>query len=148
MSHMTAGQAAGKWWADKLRRPNDVQDNGGRDELNNKIRPTLSSITKTFCADLDEATIQKFQDEIVKIVDDRLGFLEDMQSKFPDGMYGSSIGLVVDYEPQWMLREAYVAAGLDTRKHLLPYKTDMEVSLDRVTVKCGYDAPRVEVWKR
>lgn len=133
---------AAKWWADKMRDPNggDAFAQAGIDK---NEHPGTSVISLMLC----EIQAKKCSDpEHMKRVDAFEGHLRDALLAGPETLgYGA---LDVDYHPSQMLCDALKLAGLNPGSiGVLPCKTGMTIEDYRITVRCGYGAPREVAWK-
>lgn len=122
-----AVKAAAKWWADTLRVA-PSHDNGADDPLPSMLARTLASGSKP-----SETQAQKFENVLFSLL---------MKERLP-------AFLTVDYGPQGLLLEACDAAGgEDYIEAYLPWKTNMNVSQDKVEVSSGYGAPWKTIYQK
>lgn len=130
----TAGDAAAMWWSMALTKPKF--DNGTDDPTTRSLAELAATADRRSPADL----------EIFAVVLSRK-LNEQLQSSSNDYIvreYG--IELDVDYYPNRFLAECATEAGLTIA--LWPWKTNMFVKANEVSVSYGYGAERKIVWKK
>lgn len=76
---------------------------------------------------------------------DRDGMSEEFIDRFEYDLFSlimkkNPTHIVVDYHPDWILREAVESSGVKVVMGSFPWKTEMYFSDDGVQVSCGYRA--------
>jgi len=127
MEETTARKAA-KWWADQLRGHAKL-DNGDPSPTGGIAMARGMMLQRSEADHRDTASIQKFEDELTKLI------LEEPPAW----------GFGVDYHPDRFLRKAIERAGINVGMASLPWKTTMVIKEDVVKVACGYGASMEEL---
>ena len=125
---ITAARAAADWWADAVGAP--TFDNGDRSAGSGLVAVMAHMVAAQSPVDTTSAT--RFRD----LLEQRI------QTGLDRGGYGVTLG--VDYGPDRDLGDAAQAAGVSSSR--FPWKTNMWVHTDHVTVSAGYGAGQRLIW--
>jgi hypothetical protein len=130
-----AAVAAAGWWADAIGAPT--------------FRLTDDTSTATDRANMDLVAMMAVQHADAHPVGENAGgkfaeTLADAIDKALEGFERWGVSLDVDYGPCMMLTNAATAAGVDGSR--FPWKTNMRVTAQYVTVSAGYRAGHRLVW--
>lgn len=123
-------QKAAKWWADHLRQPVTVLDNGDNSETGAMTFVMAMILQGVEKGKQDPATIDKFEQELAKKI---------------QTLTGKWITVATDYGPDKILSDAAECAGLRLGMTTLPWKTIMWIEGDRILVAEGYGANQIEL---
>ena len=123
MNTETARKAA-KWWADHLR-GSAILDNGDNSPENVTARGIAPMLQAKEKAGQTPTQIDSFESELAKLL---------------SGLDRSYVSFGVDYNPDRILEESAQAAGLQLGMTTLPWKTQMYIEGEVVTVREGYRA--------
>lgn len=130
-------EAAAKWWADQLRREPDApaDTNGG----------VLMAIGRNIVQPLPAEQINKFEFGLTMSL---LKYLDGKVWDSSDPLLGSALRSVqCDWGPDRILDEAMQYAAIKSASLRFPIKTTMWVNPRIVTVRVGYGAPEITVYK-
>ena len=128
--------AAANWWAEQLKPGEDNHDVG--DAMGNLLSNMMSTTAK---APSDEA-VEVFRQSLERQLTERY---DNFLDRFGVELFGS-IAVSVDYGPGMFLCQALEEANIrDIGSMLLPFKTHMRITANKVEVSKGYRAPYVTV---
>ena len=126
-----AAIAAAEWWAGAVGAPSfNHVSNEERDDISDMTQMMASMLAAKF--EVSEEAGAKFATELAKIIDKQL----------TDRDWGVTLG--VDYGPDRELAEAAEKAGINRSR--FPWKTNMWIKHDHVTVSAGYRAATELIW--
>lgn len=108
------------WWANALLNPK--YDNGAGDD-------PLALFIKAKSPKITSPQIKFFKDELARYLKVNLNFKKK---------YAFCLG--VDYTPDFRLSQCLRSAGIDSSIISLPWKTNMWISENKISVRCGYGA--------
>ena len=121
--HSIEAIAAALWWGDQLR--HGAKLDNGDDSPNGGLMVAMLLLARP---SVSEDQVQQFQEELASRINAQLE-------------KSNGVTLDCDYEPDHLLAESAIAAGINPRVGVFPLKTTMYVRQARVEVKCGYGAP-------
>jgi hypothetical protein len=114
---------AAKWWANLLK-SNFSHDNGGS-IMQSAMMNYISSLNEK----LSNESISAFESTLAKLIH---ADIETMNYV---------LDISVDYDACDILVSAFAIAGISYEKYLLPCKTQMIISPDKIIAKIGYGSP-------
>lgn len=124
-------KAAVNWWADAIGDPKF--DNGDPEAGAFVASLAMQENSKS---SISKEQIELFKKELAQLVMVKM-----------DLLHNSQCYLEVDYHPDTSLYIAASKAGIDTRMRF-PWKTQMIINKERVTVSAGDAAPWKTIWKK
>lgn len=126
-------KVAVNWWANAIVNP---KFNNGDDSMDDEVAFLISMMFSS------KNSISKEQIDIFKKV------LADIIVEQIESSYYRECRLGVDYHPDMLLYSAAKKAGIDGAMGLFPWKTNMCIRKEKVSVSAGFAAPWETIWAK
>lgn len=135
--------AAVTWWTDRLK-------GSTKRDIHNLLTdppeagPAILVARRSGATLADDATVERFGEALRVMLQERVAACPPTRQ--PDSYYwvGANIRMAVDYDPQWLIHDAWEAAGGDYHQGILvfPHKVSMEMNPGSVVV-IGWQGSKV-----